>query len=310
MVVVRSGSAGSLCFPLQSLTGESLAGNQLSESAVNGSQHTRQQHTRFAWILGLRLTLSSIAVEMGVRDENGQNGDHILDYQDDTTDVDGQVDDVVQQEQEVPSQVPIDPPRRSNRERRQSTHYSSNEYVLLTDGGKPESNEEVVESEQKRQCLEAMQDEMNSLYANNTFELVRAPKNKEALKNRFDAMRASSPWIKTNQEVASKTRKICQRRLELWNVGYVLDCFDNPVVTIAIHSHFEGAHKMWITYSPRYEVPSWPLFDQSFEETIASTPRALATLQYSCHPCPRYTLEAAFARKRAILCEEESVLGM
>nr|GMD32831.1 Retrovirus-related Pol polyprotein from transposon TNT 1-94 [Ipomoea batatas] len=91
----------------------------------------------------------------------------------------------VHDEQEVPSQVPIDPPRRSNRERRPSTHYSSNEYVLLTDGGEPESYEEAVESEQKRQCLEAMQDEMNFLYANNTFELVRAPKNKEALKNRW-----------------------------------------------------------------------------------------------------------------------------
>nr|GLL37726.1 hypothetical protein Itr_chr10CG15750 [Ipomoea trifida] len=35
-----------------------------SDSAVNGSQHTRQHHTRFAWILDLRLTLSSMAVEM------------------------------------------------------------------------------------------------------------------------------------------------------------------------------------------------------------------------------------------------------
>ncbi|XP_019151884.1 PREDICTED: serine/threonine-protein phosphatase PP2A-4 catalytic subunit-like [Ipomoea nil] len=42
-----------------------------------------------------------------------------------------------------------------------------------------------MESEQKRQWLEAMQDEMNSLYANDTFELVRAPKSKKALKNRW-----------------------------------------------------------------------------------------------------------------------------
>nr|GMC63252.1 Retrovirus-related Pol polyprotein from transposon TNT 1-94 [Ipomoea batatas] len=67
----------------------------------------------------------------------------------DTVDLDGHVDDVVHQEQEVPSQVPVDLLRRSDRERRPSTHYSSSQYVLLTDGGEPVSYEEAMESEQK-----------------------------------------------------------------------------------------------------------------------------------------------------------------
>nr|GMD10292.1 Retrovirus-related Pol polyprotein from transposon TNT 1-94 [Ipomoea batatas] len=78
--------------------------------------------------------------------ENGQNGDPVPVYQDDTADADGHVDDVVHQEQEVPSQVPVDLPRRSDRERRPSTRYSPSQYVLLTDGGEPESYEEAMEN--------------------------------------------------------------------------------------------------------------------------------------------------------------------
>nr|GMC53629.1 Retrovirus-related Pol polyprotein from transposon TNT 1-94 [Ipomoea batatas] len=78
--------------------------------------------------------------------ENGQNGDPVPDYQGDTVNADGHVDDVVHQEQEVPSQVQVDPPRRSDRERRPSTRYSPSQYVLLTDGGEPESYEEAMEN--------------------------------------------------------------------------------------------------------------------------------------------------------------------
>nr|GMD68156.1 Retrovirus-related Pol polyprotein from transposon TNT 1-94 [Ipomoea batatas] len=77
--------------------------------------------------------------------ENGQNGDLVPDYQGDIVDADGHADDVVHQEQEVPSQVPVDLPRRSDRERRPSTRYSPSQYVLLTDGGEPESYEEAME---------------------------------------------------------------------------------------------------------------------------------------------------------------------
>nr|GMD78821.1 Retrovirus-related Pol polyprotein from transposon TNT 1-94 [Ipomoea batatas] len=67
--------------------------------------------------------------------ENVQNGDLVPEYQDDAANVDGHVDDFVHQEQEVPSQVPVDHPRRSVRERIPSTRYSSSQYVLLTEGG-------------------------------------------------------------------------------------------------------------------------------------------------------------------------------
>ncbi|KAJ0535983.1 putative RNA-directed DNA polymerase [Helianthus annuus] len=42
-----------------------------------------------------------------------------------------------------------------------------------------------MEDEHKREWVEAMQDEMNSLYENNTFELVKLPKGKRALKNKW-----------------------------------------------------------------------------------------------------------------------------
>ncbi|KAD6119895.1 hypothetical protein E3N88_11166 [Mikania micrantha] len=75
--------------------------------------------------------------------------------------------------------------RRSTRDRHPSTHFSADEYVLLTDGGEPECYAEAMEDEHKREWVEAMQDEMNSLYENNTFELVKLPKGKRALKNKW-----------------------------------------------------------------------------------------------------------------------------
>ena len=42
-----------------------------------------------------------------------------------------------------------------------------------------------MSDENKEEWLEAMQDEMNSLYENDTFELVNLPKGKKALKNKW-----------------------------------------------------------------------------------------------------------------------------
>jgi hypothetical protein len=42
-----------------------------------------------------------------------------------------------------------------------------------------------MSDEHKNQCLEAMKDEMSSLHKNNTFELVKLPKGKKALKNKW-----------------------------------------------------------------------------------------------------------------------------
>lgn len=74
--------------------------------------------------------------------------------------------------------------RRSTRERQPSMRYSPNEYVLLTDGGEPESFNEAILSKDKEKWLEAMQEEMNSLHENCTYDLVLLPKGKKALKNK------------------------------------------------------------------------------------------------------------------------------
>ncbi|RVW40094.1 Retrovirus-related Pol polyprotein from transposon TNT 1-94 [Vitis vinifera] len=80
---------------------------------------------------------------------------------------------------EAPSDIPL---RRSTRDRHPSTRYSVDDYVLLTDGGEPESYVEAMEDENKMKWVDAMQDEMESLHENHSFELVKLPKGKKALR--------------------------------------------------------------------------------------------------------------------------------
>ncbi|KAA0051598.1 Retrovirus-related Pol polyprotein from transposon TNT 1-94 [Cucumis melo var. makuwa] len=88
----------------------------------------------------------------------------------------------------VPTDVSV---RRSVRDRRLSTRYSPNEYLLLTNGGKPKSYEEAIEDEHKREWNDAMKDEMESLHANHTL-------GKTALRNK---------WVyRIKQEHTSKLR--------------------------------------------------------------------------------------------------------
>ncbi|KAI4299912.1 hypothetical protein L6164_033332 [Bauhinia variegata] len=75
--------------------------------------------------------------------------------------------------------------RRSVRQSHPSQKYPPHEYVLLTDGGEPESYEEALEHEHKEKSLIAMQEEMQSLQENHTFELVKLPQGKKALKNKW-----------------------------------------------------------------------------------------------------------------------------
>ena len=81
---------------------------------------------------------------------------------------------------EVPPNIPL---KRSTRDRHPSTRYFVDDYVLLTDGGEPESYEEVTGYENKMKWVDVMQDEMKSLHENHSFELVKLPKGKRALKN-------------------------------------------------------------------------------------------------------------------------------
>jgi len=75
--------------------------------------------------------------------------------------------------------------RRSTGNKRPSSRYSSNEFVLLTDRREPECYEEAMEDEHKAQWIEAMRDEMKSLHENDTYELVKLPKGLRALKNKW-----------------------------------------------------------------------------------------------------------------------------
>jgi Reverse transcriptase (RNA-dependent DNA polymerase) len=56
---------------------------------------------------------------------------------------------------------------------------------LLVDGSESECFEEVIVSEHKDKWLEAMQDEIKSLHANDTFELVKLLRGKNVLKNKW-----------------------------------------------------------------------------------------------------------------------------
>jgi len=75
--------------------------------------------------------------------------------------------------------------RRSTREKRSSTRYSPNEYILLTDMGEPEGYDEVMLDTHRDRWVEAMEDEMKSLHENGTYELVELPKGKKALTNKW-----------------------------------------------------------------------------------------------------------------------------
>ena len=75
--------------------------------------------------------------------------------------------------------------RRSNRERQPSRRYSLDEYVILIDDEEPKCFIEAMKSEEKKKWMDAMKDEMKSLHDNHTFDLVKLPKGKRALDNRW-----------------------------------------------------------------------------------------------------------------------------
>ena len=96
-----------------------------------------------------------------------------------------EIDDDVHEQSPVAEALPDIPLRRSTRDRHPSTRYSVDDYVLLTDGKEPESFEEAIGDENKMKWVDAMQDKMKSLHENHSFEFVKLPKGKKALKNRW-----------------------------------------------------------------------------------------------------------------------------
>ena len=70
------------------------------------------------------------------------------------------------------------------RERKAPITYAS-QYVLLADDSEPECYEEAIADESREKWLNAMQEEMESLHANYTYDLVELPKGKRALRNKW-----------------------------------------------------------------------------------------------------------------------------
>ncbi|RDX84970.1 hypothetical protein CR513_33901, partial [Mucuna pruriens] len=77
------------------------------------------------------------------------------------------------------------PLRQSTRERVPSRRYPPSEFVLLTERGEPEDYCEALAHKDRARWMEAMRDEMNSLKKNQTYELVRLPKGRKALQNKW-----------------------------------------------------------------------------------------------------------------------------
>lgn len=90
--------------------------------------------------------------------------------------------DVGQPEDNISSNA--DAYRRSSREKRSSNRYPAHEYVLLTDSGEPSCYEETIQDVHKPNWIKAMKDEVQSPHDNHTFELVKLPQGKRALKNK------------------------------------------------------------------------------------------------------------------------------
>nr|CAN78986.1 hypothetical protein VITISV_015274 [Vitis vinifera] len=90
----------------------------------------------------------------------------------------------------VNSQVDLSTPvaevRKSSRNIRPPQRYSPIlNYLLLTDGGEPECNDEALQDENSSKWELAMKDKMDSLLGNQTWELAELPIGKKALHNKW-----------------------------------------------------------------------------------------------------------------------------
>ncbi|CAN0846213.1 Retrovirus-related Pol polyprotein from transposon TNT 1-94 [Linum grandiflorum] len=111
---------------------------------------------------------------------HGNDEEVVLDEPQGALDQEVQEDEHLEQEEQPQPQL-----RRSTREHKASTRYSPNEYVMLSDGGEPECYQEAMSHEDKGEWNKAMQEEMKSLHDNHTYDLVKLPKGKRSLKNKW-----------------------------------------------------------------------------------------------------------------------------
>ena len=75
--------------------------------------------------------------------------------------------------------------RRYPRRQRKASQYPASQYVFVTDEGEPECYEEAMTYVHKEKWDSAMQDEMDFLHENHTYELMEMHEGKKALRNKL-----------------------------------------------------------------------------------------------------------------------------
>ena len=55
----------------------------------------------------------------------------------------------------------------------------------MTDNGEPQNFSEAMESIEKGEWIKVMEEKMNSLHENHTYDLVELPKGRKSLKNKW-----------------------------------------------------------------------------------------------------------------------------
>ena len=87
---------------------------------------------------------------------------------------------------QVDQSTPVAEVRRSFRIIKPPQRYSPTlNYLVLTDGGKPECYEEALQDENSSKWELAMKYEMDSLLGNQTWELTKLPEGKKVLHNKW-----------------------------------------------------------------------------------------------------------------------------
>ena len=74
---------------------------------------------------------------------------------------------------------------RSARPHKLSQKYTPSNYILVSEEGEPTDFQQVCEDEHNKEWTKAMEEEMNSLRKNRTWELVELPKERRALQNKW-----------------------------------------------------------------------------------------------------------------------------
>ena len=74
---------------------------------------------------------------------------------------------------------------RSIRPHKPSQRYPPSNYILLTDEGEPHCFQEACDDEHRKDWKKSMLEEIDSLLENKTWELVKLPKGRKTLQNKW-----------------------------------------------------------------------------------------------------------------------------